>query len=391
MSSDIFNKFNLDNDDINSNIYLYLDRKINNAILKIKALYPYYFFTNTNNEIDYFKIDPKETGYFNVLGDSLSNSSVNSWPYMLKTLLNKDTTNFSISASVSNDCVYSSTVMNSVLLDTSYKNKSSIIFYFNDYRSVSTRTLYQSIGMWEYQNLLQDIYASLSVPQHLIVPARNMTVVSGSWTTGGASNNLAISTNGLNNLLRYNFTNKRYVYVSFQQFVGKVSSKWDILINSILVACHYNTTVLTVNTALGANFYTSGVFIDLGSNQDIELDIKYMGSTLEYNWVNWCCAYNSDDIKDFGRNCLALSINQMDYLSSSSGGFNQATQVKRYLNKEAVQDAVYTCQAHGLKVYMCEIPELGPMSSAGSGFLTVYASLIANTIYRYINMGNLLT
>jgi hypothetical protein len=392
MSVNIFKQNDYDDYDINTNIPFYYSNKVNNGYLKLKSNYPHYFLPDDNNEIKYFQFDPFNTRKFVVFGDSLSNNSSITWCSVLENKTGKTKNNLFISASPSNDAMMVSTNANTILLDTNYRYISSIIYYgFNDQRSASTRTLYNINGNWEYQKMLIDLYASASLPQSLIVKARDMSVVSGSFTTTNAFNNLATSTNTLDSTLRYNFVNKRYIYISFHHTAGKVDDKWEIYCNNVLQCSEYNTSVLSINSSFGTTTYAGGLFIDMKTNQNIQLDIKYKGATsAEYNFCNYCCGYNLDDIKTAGRNVLAMNVANMNSIFITSANYNDLNETKRIMVKNAIIDAVYTCQMYNLNVFYLETPEYYPLTGNNS-FATSSQNQITNSILKYININNLVS
>ena len=392
MSVNLFKNVGLDNDDINSELQLYFSNKINNGIIKMKQSYPYFFLTNDNDEVVFFKINAYNTNTFNAFGDSLSGTGASTWATLLSSATGLTRDNQAISASVSNDMIGSNTLMNNMLTNTAYKYNSSIIYYnYNDYRSSTSKTLYSDTGIWEYCNSLIDIYASCSLPQSCIIPARNMQVTSGSWNATLAYNNTAYQTNNLNATIRYNFTNKRFIYISFHQILAKTQSMWDISVDGVLVSSHYNTTVLSVNSALGNNLYSSGVFIDLGTNKDFQLSIKYLGNT-EYNWVNYCCAYNLDDIKNEGRHVLAWVGPKWNYNSTSgNANYSDAKETKYCINKQAIIDAVHTCQTYNLPVFFLDMATLGPTNGGMSGLMGNFGNLLSNNLLKYINTNKLIS
>jgi hypothetical protein len=153
----------------------------------------------------------------------------------------------------------------------------------------------------------------------------------------------------------------------------------------------YNTSILSINSSFGTTTYAGGLFIDMKTNQNIQLDIKYKGSTsAEYNFCNYCCAYNLDDIKTDGRNVLAMSVANMNSIFVTSGNYNDLNETKRIMVKNAIIDAVYTCQLYNLNVFYLDNSEYFALTGNNS-FATSSQNQICSNIVKYININNLVS
>jgi hypothetical protein len=396
MSNNLFQDLGLSENIINSNIDLYYLNKINNGNKKLIASYNGSFQLDNSNNCRFFKIDPYNLNRFVAWGDSWTSGNSacavgNCWANTLATSLNMNHYNNAVSGTGANYPLSDSAILTLVNNNNLYTQLSSIILYgLNDYRS--SYTLYQSLRGWEYTKCIADFYAFCSIPRvsGCFVPARSMNVISGTWLTTSSISPWSFYTNSVGASLSYTFTNKRYVYISF--YFGpstKVNAKWDIYINNVLSACEYQTNCPSLNRS-GTQIYSSGLFIDTGSNNNITLRINYMGTGgIEYNEINYICCYNDDDVSAYGRHCLVLSIPKMGASYSVSTNFAEATEPKRLSLIDCQMDAVRTCQRMGLNVFHMKGPSVLPMSDDNLHPYQQGEDVIAKSILKYININQL--
>ncbi len=397
MSDNLFDGLNFDNDDINSNLYLYYLNKVNNGVKKIFGSYQNSFLLNSNNDVNYFNIDPYNINKFQVIGDSWTSgntyvSQSACWGNTLATALSKTVVNNAVSGSSSNEYSCNSTILNNYFSDNDYTKMSSIVLYgFNDYRC--NYTLYGGSRGWEYTKMFTDLLAMLSVPRvaGCFVNARDMTQT-GTWLTASAVSPAGCYTNNYLATLSKDFVNKRYVYVSFAFGPNtKVNAKWNIYINNVLHACEYQTNLPTCNRAV-TQIYTSACMFDLGSNQNFTLKIEYAGSDgVEYNHVQQVACYNSDDVSLYGRHALVLSIPKMGYSYSVSANFTDATETKRQYLSECQLDAVKMCQRMGLNVFYLNSLSNLPMNDDNIHPTQVGENKIMYVVKKYIELNNLIS
>lgn len=386
--------YNLDQNDINTNIDLYYLQKVNNGAKKMIASYPDSFLLDNNNNCRFFNIDPYNVGKFVAYGDSWTSGNVwttqsNCWANLLATDLNKSILNLALSGSSSNEVMVNTNMIPTLYNDGLNDKMSSIILYgLNDYRC--NFTLYSSTRGWEYTKMLADLYAFCSMPKKndCWIPARSMTQTSGVWNID-TSTPTSLNTNGFGNTLEYTFINKRYIYVSFIMGpVANVKAKWDILVNDVIQCCEYQTSIPTINNRLSLTTYTSGAFIDLGSNQNFRLTIRYMSSA-ETNDVNYCCCYNDDDVLTNGRHCLVLSPPRMGYSYSVSTNFTTATETKRIYLMNCQIDAVRLCQRMGLNVFYHKQAPQYPLNNDNLHPTKIGQVRIKNNVKKYLQLNNL--
>jgi hypothetical protein len=391
MATDIFDDFNLDQNDIDTNIELYVSQSIENGTLKIKMTYPNTFFLNNNGTLNYFRLDPYNKGKVNYIGDqTFAGNAIcpesSCVPALLQTLTGKTRFNNSVANLSSNDVIMNGTNY----FNGSFDGLSSILFLgFNDVRINSSDTLYLPVKSYDYTKMLIDILTTLSVPTNCIIPARNMTQLTGTWYTNQNITGNDIGTNTTNASLEYTFTNKRYLYVSMFYSSSNVNASWNFFINNNFISTETNTSpsvVLYKNTL----FYSSGFLIDLGSEYPTAtLKIFYNATDgIEINYLNYIAGWTDTDIANNGRDVLLLGIPRIGSVYSTATDYNNLTDEKRLSIINCQKNAVKSCKLHGLNCYYLETNNLLPLGSDNLNFLPSAQKMMANDIYKYIQLSN---
>jgi hypothetical protein len=391
MATDIFEDFNLDQTDIDTNIELYVSQNIENASLKNKMVYPTTFFINNNNTINYFRLDPYNKGKVNYIGDQnwagnaicAESSCV---PAYLQILTGKTRFNNSVSNLSTNDIVMNGTNY----FNGSFDELSSILFLgFNDVRINSSNNLYLPAKSYDYTKMLIDVLVTLSVPKNCIIPARNMTQLTGTWYINQNITGLDIGTSSVGASLEYTFTNKRYLYVSMFYSSSNVNASWNFYINNNLISSEVNSApcvVLFKNTL----FYSTGYLIDLGSIfSTATLKIGYGGTDgLEINYLNYIAGWTDADVSANGRDVLLIGIPRIGSVYSTASDYNNLTDEKRLSILNCQKSAVKTCKLNGLNCYYLETNNILPLGSDNLNYTVAGQVMMANDIYKYIQLSN---
>lgn len=388
MATDIYKDLNLSQDDINGNIELYTTQLIENGSLKMKMAYPNSFFLSNNNNIKYFRLDPYNKGKVNYFTDIASGATIyipenKCFPALLQNMTGKTRYNNSNASFCSNNIMTYGYTWASVV----FEGLSSIICLgFNDIRAKNTYMLYREVEGFRYQKMILDLIVSMSIPSANVIRARDMIVKSGTWLTTTSITGLDYYTNTNLANLEYTFTNKRYIYISFIYKTGNTNAQWNIYVNDSSIATEQTYVVPSFS---GSLYITSGFIVDLGSVlPSVKLNIEYQPPVAEYNYVNYVAGWTDDEINFGGRDVLMIAPPRISASYLTDPEFNFLTDEKRTNIINCQKEAVKMAKMCGLNCYYFEPSSILPVDYDNVNFLPSSHVMIANDIYKYIQLSN---